>query len=132
MIDKTKRSTERWVNLHKNKKYLGVHLIAEFWSVKSIDSKKEFEKVLRDAVKAAKSTPLELVVHKFSPHGITGVILLTESHIAIHTWPELNYVAIDVFTCGDWTKPHRALEYLKKQFKPKKVDIRELKRGRKK
>jgi len=128
MKKNTKRSSKRTF-FPKKIKYLGIHLIAEFWLTKTIEDKKIFEKILRDAVRAAKCTLLEIVIHKFSPHGITGVILLAESHIAIHTWPENNYLAIDIFTCGDKAKPYVALEFLKKAFKPKRFEVKEIKRG---
>ncbi|MDP1538848.1 MAG: adenosylmethionine decarboxylase [bacterium] len=148
MIKKTKRSIQ-WVKksnsrarrsrakgkeeslISSNKqKYAGIHLIAEFWNGKIIEDPKEIKKILAEAVKKAKSAPLEIAIHKFSPQGLTGVVLLEESHIAIHTWPEINYVAIDIFTCGEKAMPRRALEYLKKTFKPKKIEIKELKRGK--
>jgi S-adenosylmethionine decarboxylase proenzyme len=69
-------------------------------------------------------------VHKFPIQGITGVILLAESHIAIHTWPEYDYMAVDIFSCGKQTKPIRALEYLKEVFCPKKLKFRHIRRGR--
>ncbi|HXK32156.1 MAG TPA: adenosylmethionine decarboxylase [Candidatus Paceibacterota bacterium] len=129
MTGKTKRSI-RWVKKSKKQKYAGIHLIAEFWNGKIIENPREIKKILIRSVKEAKSTPLEVVVHKFTPQGLTGVVLLAESHIAIHSWPEFNYIAIDIFTCGDWAKPQKALQYLNKIFKPKKVEIREIKRGR--
>ena len=127
MIRKTKRSI-KWVP-RKKQKYAGIHLLAEFWGGKIIENSKEIEKILIGATKAAKNTPLEITIHKFSPQGITGVVLLAESHIALHSWPEFNYLAIDIFTCGDKAKPYKALNYLKKVFKPKKVVIKEIKRG---
>ena len=150
MIQKTKRSIQ-WVNPHtkqvrlkncqkcnaffgvgvkeKYKKYAGIHLIAEFWGGQIIENLKKIEQILIGATKAAKNTPLEIAIHKFSPRGITGVILLAESHIALHSWPEFDYLAIDIFTCGEKAIPRKALEYLKKKFKPKKVEIKEIKRG---
>jgi len=128
MVKKTKRSN-RWVNKNKKQRYAGIHLIAEFWSGRIIENPKEIKKILIRAVKKAKNIPLEVAIHKFSPQGITGVVLLSESHIAIHSWPELNYTAIDIFTCGEKAYPYQALEYFKKQFKPKKVEIKEIKRG---
>ena len=129
MIEKTKRSIQ-WVKKINKQKYAGIHLIAEFWNGKIIEDTKEIKKILAEAVKKAKNAPLEIVIHKFSPQGLTGVVLLEESHIAIHTWPEINYAAIDIFTCGEKAIPRRALEYLKKTFKPKKIEIKELKRGK--
>ncbi len=113
----------------KNKKYTGTHLIAEFWGGKIINSSKEIKEILLTATKKSKNVPLGIKIHKFHPQGLTGFVLLAESHISIHTWPELDYVAIDIFSCGRKSQPYRGLEYLKKKFQPKKVRIKELKRG---
>ena len=81
MNKKTRRSS-LWVE-EKNQKYLGIHLIAEFWGGKIIENSKEIEEILIGATKSAKNTPLKIAVHKFNPQGITGVVLLAESHIAL-------------------------------------------------
>lgn len=128
MFQKTKRSI-LWIPQKKKQKYAGIHLIAEFWYGKDIKSPRELKRILITAAKKAKNIPLKISIHKFSPHGITGVILLAESHIALHSWPEINYLAIDIFTCGCQAKPQKALEYFKKEFKPKKIGIKEIKRG---
>lgn len=128
MKEKTKRSIQ-WVKGKNHKKYAGIHLIAEFWHGKIINNPQKIEKILIEAVKKSKNTPLKLAIHKFSPQGITGVILLAESHIAIHTWPEFNYVAIDIFTCGEKASPYKSLDYFKKIFQPQKVELKEIKRG---
>ena len=125
MTKKTKGS-----NASTNKKHAGIHLIADFWNGKIIEEPKKIENILLAAAKRANNTPLKVIVHKFSPHGLTAVILLAESHIALHNWPEFKYLAIDIFTCGDKSMPYKALEYLREVFKPEKVEIRELKRGR--
>lgn len=109
--------------------YAGRHLIAEFWGGKEISSTKEIRKILMAATKKSGATLLSLQVHKFAPHGISGVAMLSESHISLHSWPELNYVAIDIFTCGTKVKPEKAISVLKKYYKPKKFVIKELKRG---
>ncbi len=131
MIQKTKRIL-KWIPILKkrNQKYIGIHIVAEFWHGKVIEDKKKLKEILIKAVLQAKSTPLECVIHKFEPHGITGVVLLSESHMAIHTWPEINYIAIDIFTCGERTLPNKAIEYLKEALKPKKFEIKEIKRGK--
>jgi len=129
MEKKTKRS-KRWVKpIEKPKKYAGVLLAADFWSGRIIENPKEIKKILIKAAKEAKNIPLEITIHKFQPQGITGVVLLAESHIFISTWPEINYVAIDIFSCGEKAMPEKALQYLKKEFKPKKFVIKEIKRG---
>lgn len=128
MRKETKRSIQ-WVQENKIKKSAGVHLIVEFWDGKKIKTKKETLRIFKNSVKAAGATPLEITIHKFNPQGLTGVILLAESHIAIHVWPEFNYTAIDIFTCGDKSRPEKALEYFKKELKPKKIEIKKIIRG---
>lgn len=127
-MNKTKRSIQ-WVTEKKQRKYLGIHLIAEFWSGKIIEDPKKIKKILFEAVKKAKNTPLKIVIHRFNPQGITGIVLLAESHLAIHSWPEIDYIAVDIFTCGENAMPQKALEYLRKQFQPKKIEIKKIKRG---
>ncbi len=129
MIQKTKRSIQ-WVIEKRKSKYSGLHLIAEFWHGKNIEDPKELKKILTTAVKKSKNTPLEFVFHKFNPRGITGIVLLAESHIAIHTWPEFNYTAIDIYTCGDKANPEKSLDYLKEKLQPQKVEIKKIKRGK--
>ena len=127
MFQKTKRSIQ-WVN-GKKQKYAGLHIIAEFWGSKTIEDSKEIEKILVTAAREGGNTPLKVIIHKFSPQGITGVVLLAESHIAIHAWPEYSYLAIDIFTCGEKAFPEKSLDYLRKEFEPKRVDIKRIKRG---
>lgn len=113
----------------KKKSHFSLHLIADFESPTFVEDPKKLRKVLWEASKVANNTPLKSSIHKFPLQGITGVILLAESHIAIHTWPEHDYLAIDIFTCGRDTKPYAALDYLKEVFKPKKVKVMFIKRG---
>ncbi len=124
------RKTPKGFLLSKNKDYAyaGIHLIVEFWQAKNLNSEKMIEKILKNAVEASGSDLLNIYVHKFSEKGVTGVAAISESHISIHTWPEEDYVAIDIFTCGK-TKPYKALEVLKSYFKPKHTIVKEIKRG---
>ena len=126
MVKKTKRSI-KWVNA-KKQKYVGIHIIAEFWGSKIIEDSKKIEKILVRAAKEGGNTPLKVTIHKFLPQGITGVVLLTESHITLHSWPEYEYLAIDIFTCGNKSFPEKSLDYLKREFKPKKVKVIMIKR----
>ncbi|MFH1894496.1 MAG: adenosylmethionine decarboxylase [Patescibacteria group bacterium] len=134
MIEKTKRSIQ-WIEENKisffpkKRKYAGIHFTGDFWDGKVIEKEDKMRQLLISAAKAAQSTVLEVVTHKFLPQGMTGIVLLGESHIAIHTWPEINYTAIDIFTCGDKTKPSLAMEYLKAELCPERVEINKLKRG---
>jgi len=128
-MKKTKRSL--WaIKKSKNQKSLGIHLICDFWFGKKIEDPKRLEKILIEAAKKSGNVPLKFSYHKFNPQGLTGVLLLKESHIAFHSWPEFGYLAIDVFNCGEKAKPERALKYLQKVLKPKKVEVLIIKRGK--
>jgi len=105
------------------------HLMADLETGRIVDDIQQVEDILYVAAKKANSTPLKVAVHKFSPHGITGVILLAESHIAIHSWPEFNYLAVDIFTCGRNGRPRKALEYIQKCFQAKEIKVQEIKEG---
>lgn len=67
--------------------------------------------------------------HTFNPHGVSGVVVIAESHLTIHTWPEYGYAAIDVFTCGDDVDPYASYQYLREKFKAKSAYLMEVKRG---
>ena len=128
MIKKTKGSL-KWIRKEDNLENIGLHLIVEFWGGKKIEDPKKFEEILVGAAKAARATVLKVNTHKFLPHGVTGVVLLSESHITFHTWPEFEYLALDIFTCGKKCNPYKALEYFKEKIKPKNVQVMEIKRG---
>jgi S-adenosylmethionine decarboxylase len=127
-MKKTKRSLWARGKLKKQNS-LGIHLICDFWFGKKIEDPKKLKKILIEAAKKAGNIPLKFSYHKFNPHGLTGVLLLAESHIAFHSWPEFGYLAIDIFSCGKNAKPEEALRYLKKILKPKKVEVWVIKRG---
>ena len=108
---------------------VGTHLLADFRGVETIGSVAELDALLRAAVAAAGATLLELALHRFPGHGgVTGYALLAESHIGVHTWPERDYVAIDVFMCGE-QRPAEALEVLRRAFRPTHEDVRAVVRG---
>lgn len=71
----------------------------------------------------------EVAFHKFSPHGVSGVVVISESHLAIHTWPELGYAAVDIFTCGETVDPWDAYRLLVELFGPERVTATEIRRG---
>ncbi|MFN4218416.1 MAG: adenosylmethionine decarboxylase [Candidatus Bipolaricaulia bacterium] len=81
---------------------LGRHLIVEVWDAdpRLLDDVKALEQLLLNAARAAKATVVQSVFHRFSPYGVSGVVMIAESHLTIHTWPEYGYAAIDIFTCG--------------------------------
>ena len=110
---------------------LGTHLLAELRDCNP-EILKDLEKVrnaMVSAAKEAKATIIDVSFHEFNPFGISGVIVIAESHLTIHTWPEYAYAAIDIFTCGDIIKPETAAAYLIKEFQCKNPSVVEMKRG---
>ena len=97
---------------------LGRHCILDAYGCNPIylDDEDFVRGAIKKAVTCSGATLLQLIAHKFQPQGVTALALLSESHIALHTWPELNYVAVDVFTCGKHTDPDAACTLLKKEF----------------
>lgn len=112
-------------------KTLGLHILADLYGVDGdkIDHVEDVKELLEGAVKYANLSKLSSHFHQFYPHGATGVILLEESHISIHTWPEHGYAAIDIYTCGGKEKTFKAMEYILKVLKPKRVDEKVAERG---
>ena len=109
--------------------YAGSHLIIDLWEAKGLDERERIENALIDAVTAAGATLLHIHLHKFEEGGgISGVAVLAESHISVHTWPEMGYAAFDVFMCGD-AEPRKALDVFKKAFEPGRIVVGEHKRG---
>ncbi|MDI3418011.1 adenosylmethionine decarboxylase [Streptomyces luteolus] len=108
--------------------YAGIHITLDMWGAESLDDEVIVSNAMRDAVEACGATLLELKLHRFAPQGLTGVAVLSESHLSIHCWPETGYAAIDVFTCGD-SDPRKAIPVLRKAFNPDHVQVAELKRG---
>ena len=110
--------------------HLGRHVIIELWGCSEVINDAGYvERAMRNAVDAANATLLDIFVHEFSPQGVTGVAVLAESHLSIHTWPEYGYVAADVVTCGSTTKPEAAAEVLRQSFEATEAEVRELERG---
>ena len=110
--------------------FAGRHLIAELWGAKHLDNPKLIEDVLVEAAKIAGATVLHSHIHTFDGGGgVTGVVLLSESHISIHTWPERDYAAIDIFMCGS-CDPSKAEEYIVGKLLPKRVSSQTLRRGK--
>ena len=109
--------------------YAGCHLIIDLWEAEGLNDRNRIETALIDAVKAAGATLLHIHLHTFSEGGgISGVAVLAESHISVHTWPEKGYAAFDVFMCGD-AEPRKALGVFKAAFNPGRIVIGEHKRG---
>ena len=109
--------------------FAGTHLLIDLWDAHDLSDVGIAEKALRDAVDAAGATLLGIDVHHFGPNqGVSGIAVIAESHISIHTWPERGYAAIDIFMCGD-CNPYDAVPVLKRAFRPGAVQLAEHKRG---
>ena len=106
----------------------GVHLIVDLHGADGLDDIDLIETTLRRCVEAAQATLLHIHLHHFQPNGVSGVVVLAESHISIHTWPDLGYAALDVFTCGK-ASPDACIPVLREAFKAKRVDVNEILRG---
>ena len=107
----------------------GVHLIVDLHGAERLDDIELIEATLRRCVEAAQATLLHIHVHHFHPNGVSGVAVLAESHISIHTWPDIGYAAFDVFMCGK-ASPDACIPVLRKAFKAKRVAVNEILRGR--
>jgi len=111
------------------KTYAGTHLIIDLWGATRLDELAHVEATLVDAVNAAGATLLHIHLHHFTPNGgISGVAVLAESHISIHTWPERGYAALDVFMCGD-AQPEKAIPVLEAAFRPERTVVDTFYRG---
>lgn len=110
--------------------FAGTHLLIDLWGAIRLDDLAHVEAALREAVAASRATLLHIHLHHFTPNGgVSGVAVLAESHISIHTWPERRYAALDVFMCGD-ADPQAAIPVLERAFSPARVEVDELRRGR--
>lgn len=110
-------------------KFAGKHLIIDLWGAKHLDNLEIVESALRACVIASGATLLHIHLHHFTPNGgISGVAVLAESHISIHSWPERGYAALDVFMCGD-SQPEKSIPVLQKAFEPDNIYVNQQMRG---
>lgn len=111
--------------------HLGQHVLAEFFECNPniLNNIDKVEKYMIDSALECGATIVQKCFHMFSPYGVSGVVIISESHLAIHTWPELGYAAVDLFTCGTKCDPKIAYEFLKNKFASKRASFTELKRG---
>jgi S-adenosylmethionine decarboxylase len=107
----------------------GVHLIVDLHQAQGLDDIDLIEATLRRCVEAARATLLHIHLHHFQPNGVSGVAVLAESHISIHTWPDAGYAALDVFMCGS-ASPDACIPVLREAFKAERVEVNEILRGR--
>jgi S-adenosylmethionine decarboxylase len=110
---------------------LGRHLLIELFDCDpdAISNLETVKGALVEAARRAQATIVDVVFHEFNPFGISGVVVIAESHLSIHTWPEYRYAAVDIFSCGDVLQPEVAAAYLVEQFAAERTSMVEMQRG---
>ncbi len=113
------------------KKVLGRQVLLEFYGCarELLDDAGFVETAMLEAARRARATIVQTAFHRFSPQGVSGIVVIAESHLAIHTWPEYGYAAIDIFTCGSRVLPEVACECLIQAFRPRSVSRKDMDRG---
>ena len=117
--------------MKNNKKPLGRHMLLELYKCPKdmLDNQEKIEKILVDVVNRVGATLINTTFHKFSPYGVSGVVVIAESHITIHTWPEHSYAAIDVFTCDEKIDYNLVESIVVKEFNSTKHQSQTIIRG---
>jgi S-adenosylmethionine decarboxylase len=112
-------------------KILGRHLIMELSGCNrtTLDDAPLLEQLLNESVRRSGATIVQTVIHRYNPYGVSGVVVIAESHISLHTWPEYGYAAADIFTCGESVDPCKAGEYLEEALEAASMQLREIQRG---
>ncbi len=110
---------------------IGIHIIADLKGVEDgkISTVEEVKKIMEGAVKVGGLTKIRSHYHQFTPKGVSGIILIAESHLSFHTWPEYGLVTLDIFTCGPSEKAETAFEYIMDKINPQTVEYKEIERG---
>jgi S-adenosylmethionine decarboxylase len=105
--------------------------LVEFYGCDSklLNDEKKLKAILETAADKCKATRIKTLFHKFNPQGISGIVIIAESHISIHTWPEYNVASVDIYTCGEVINPWDAFKYLEKELKSKNASVIEMRRG---
>ncbi|WP_096189689.1 adenosylmethionine decarboxylase [Evansella halocellulosilytica] len=110
---------------------MGRHVIAELWdcNIEKLNNMEYIEKLFVNAALEAGAEVREVAFHKFAPHGVSGVVIISESHLTIHSFPEHGYASIDVYTCGDRIDPNVASNYIAQALDAKTTEVVEVPRG---
>lgn len=113
------------------KKALGIHTILEFEGcpAQRLVNSGEVEQAFREAARRSNATVVDSLFHYFNPHGVSGIVVIAQSHFSVHTWPEHNYAAIDFFTCSDDVDIEVAIRHLRDRLQPKRIKRKTLSRG---
>ncbi|MFZ5433494.1 MAG: adenosylmethionine decarboxylase [Calditrichota bacterium] len=112
-------------------KALGRQIVVEYYGCNPdiLNDVAFIKRAMRDAALASGATIVQEAFHLFNPHGVSGVVVIAESHLTIHTWPEYGYAAVDLFTCGEDVSPDAAFNYLKEHLEAQSFSAMEMKRG---
>lgn len=110
---------------------LGRHMLLELFDcdLDKINNLENVKEALVEAARRAQCTIIDVLFHEFNPVGISGVVVIAESHLSIHTWPEYLYAAVDIFTCGEDSQPEVAANYLVEAFGSERATVVEMQRG---
>jgi len=110
---------------------LGVQILAEYYNCdrELLNNAALIEKYMNNAALEAEATIVTSAFHTFNPFGVSGVIVIAESHLSIHTWPEYGYAAVDIFTCGEIVDPWKAFDFLRDRLQSSHFSTMEMKRG---
>jgi S-adenosylmethionine decarboxylase len=110
---------------------LGRQILVEFYGCKEriLNDTERLRRVLLEGTRKSGATIVSDTFHTFSPHGVSGVVVIAESHVTVHTWPEYGYAAVDIFTCGETIDPWAIMRHLEAEFGAKNISSTELKRG---
>lgn len=110
---------------------LGKHTLTDIYDVKNncLDNIEEIKKIILESCKESNLHVVEFTFHKFEPYGLSGICILKESHLAIHTWPEYNFASIDAFTCGTMMNPTKVCNIIAKKLQSNNVETKEFDRG---
>ena len=110
---------------------LGRHILVEYYNCDpaALDDPALIRSAMEQAARKAGATVISSHIHQFSPQGVSGVTIIAESHLTIHTWPEKGYAAVDIFTCGQELSPHDAVGWMEKALGSGMVSVVEMKRG---
>tara|TARA_Y100001978_G_C23548887_1_gene363510 strand:+ start:371 stop:805 length:435 start_codon:yes stop_codon:yes gene_type:complete len=128
-VEENKIITDDHFIINGNRAYAGQHIIIDFWYTNFDNKISSLRKIIKKAVMLSNATLINLKLHRFGEEqGISGVAVLAESHISVHTWPERDYIAFDIFMCGN-TNPEIATKYLISSLNPKEKFIKIIKRG---
>ncbi len=115
----------------KSNRALGRHILVEAYDCdpRALDDLRGIQQAMVEAAELTGATVVDVAFRKFEPYGVSGVVVISESHLTIHTWPEFGYAALDLFTCGDRANPWKAFDHMAEFLKSKRITTMEVQRG---